>query len=169
MKIETKERIIKDTVYIAEDGKRFTTKSYCLQYEERLKERQTWEEEREKLNNLIMDFYDAPMTNVADCENSFTYFSIKDQKDLDLLKRVFFIDDDISMLENFPAVVICESYQDLEDIDTYDEMIENVSDTYWNTLDQIKKETIDYWKSLGYDITITKKDNQEEQQNGNFK
>lgn len=163
MKIETKERIIKDTVYIAEDGKRFMTKSHCLQYEERLKERQTWEEEREKLNNLIMDFYDAPMTNVADCENSFTYFSIKDQKDLDLLKRVFFIDDDISMLENFPAVVICESYQDLEDIDTYDEMIENVSDTYWNTLDQIKKETIDYWKSLGYDITITKKDNQEEQ------
>ena len=59
---------------------------------------------------------------------------------------------------NFPMILVMETNTELYMADL------EKSHVRLCTLDHIKSETLWYWKEMGYDITITKKDNQEEQQ-----
>ena len=58
---------------------------------------------------------------------------------------------------NFPMILVMETNTELYMADL------EKSHVRLCTLDHIKSETLWYWKEMGYDITITKKDNQEEQ------
>ena len=59
----------------------------------------------------------------------------------------------IEYADNFPMILVMET-----DTELYMVNLEK-SHVRLCTLNHIKSETLWYWKSLGYDITITKEDN----------
>ena len=104
---------------------------------------------------------ECPVYQEASTDYKYTYVTIKNKKELEKINDMYTIASPyhhkVEYTGNFPMILVMETNTELYMADL------EKSHVRLCTLDHIKSETLWYWKEMGYDITITKKDNQEEQ------
>ena len=112
---------------------------------------------------MIINFDLVPTVEDTSSDRTYTYFKVENNEDVGLLVDVFNIENmAIPSVKSYPDIIICESYGVIQDINDYAEIVPELNDMWWDNLNDIRQRTKEWWKKLGYDITITKKDNQEE-------
>lgn len=161
MRTEIKEA---KTYYISDDGIYYTDKWDCIQHENWIKEddRRINLQERwnELINSLPIKSGECPVYQEASTDYKYTYVTIKNKKELEKINDMYTMASPyyhkVEYTGNFPMILVMETNTELYMADL------EKSHVRLCTLNHIKSETLWYWKTLGYDITITKKDNQEE-------
>lgn len=161
MRIEIKEG---KTYYISNDGIHYTDKWDCIQHDNWIKEddrrvnlQQRW---NELINSLPMEPGECPVYQEASTDYIYTYITIKSKEELEKINDIYTIASlyhhKVEYTGNFPMVVVMETNTELYMV--------NLEKCHLRlcTLDHIKSETLWYWKELGYNITIEKKEESEE-------
>ena len=144
MREEFRERIIKEQVYIAEDGSEFAFYSDCLEYE-RKNRKDKIEEAAEKLRITELDDL-VPLTSSGDVhyENTFCWYRLNSREDFEKVNAAY--KDALYEPENYPEIMCVEIVENYE----YED------DGYDCSLSRCKKETIDFWKKFGYEVEFKK-------------
>ena len=129
MKTIEKERIIpsrtvKDTVYVAEDGKKFSVKSECIAYEKELNEQKTKKELNFKYLNSKLSI---------DSDSIISVCTLKDKNDIHKLYEL--------MSPKF------DDYQDINDI-RGDNFVPNQKYVVYSTWDYLYGDSYNYWNVM---------------------
>lgn len=144
--VETIKREIE--IYVADDGTEFYSSVKCMKYEAELKRKKLLEAakslEIEDLENVLPINTDGlPNEN-----NYFTWYKIKDAEDFEIVNNLY------NLYNN--------SLQTLQTLDSYPEIIcvetdgcDN-DDAWMVKLTDCKRDTEDFWRKLGYEVTFKK-------------
>ena len=129
MKTIEKERIIpsrtvKDTVYVAEDGKKFSVKSECIAYEKELNDQKTKKELNFKYLNSKLSI---------DSDSIISVCTLKDKNDIHKLYEL--------MSPKF------DDYQDINDI-RGDNFVPNQKYVVYSTWDYLYGDSYNYWNVM---------------------
>lgn len=157
---------IKDakTYYISDDGKYYKDKWHCVQHEKWIEKDNRRVDLQERWNAFFTTMSTIPGKCPAcadmDSDDFYTYITIRSKEELEKINDMYVTADswyrEVFYYGNFPMTLIARTEHDFNKLDFETDRL------YLYTLDEIKLDTLCYWKSLGYDIQITKKDNQEE-------
>ena len=145
MRKTTRQKIIEEKIYIANDGKEFLTEAECLEYEEYLEATKA----AEKLEILDLECL-IPINNNGEpnWENDFKWYEVKNYADFDAINRAYgqsFIEP-----ENYPEIICVERHNDYDD------------ESYIYYMSDMKEVTESFWRRLGYKVTFEKEENKEE-------
>ena len=148
MRIKEEVKVIEQKVktYIAEDGKEFESRYECEKYEEKLHYSEKVKEAEklrvEKLDQLTPIMYNDYLNG----DNVFIWYKVESENDLHTLKEAY---------SNFDSPIIT-SYPEFVCVESIYSPSECGEDTYWYTLTSCKTDTEDFWKTMGYKVTLEK-------------
>ena len=152
------------TYYISNDGKYYKDEWHCTQHEKWIKADNKRIGLQERWNGFMATLSTVsgrcPACSDTDSDDSYTYITIRSKEDLDKINDMYTTADswnsNVLYDGSFPMILIAQTEFDFDKLDLETDRL------YLYTLDDIKNETLSYWKEMGYDITITKKEESEE-------
>ena len=136
------------TIFIAEDGKEFTTEIECNAYEVRLQKQRTKQEliaAAEKLRIPDLDEV-IPLSCDADqCENhTYRWYRLNSIGDYNILEAIY--PYYLNAPNEYPTIMCIENCGQ----EPYED------DGFSTTLKTIKHITISFWDKLGYEVSLKK-------------
>ena len=148
MKKERRTITTERTIFIAEDGKEFTTEKECKAYEVLLQKQKTKKEliaAAEKLRIPDLDEI-VPLNTDANCSenNTFRWYRLNSIEDFNVFEAIY--PYYLSPPMEYPTIMCIEncSQEPYED------------DGFSTTLEAIKHMTISFWDRLGYEVSLRK-------------
>lgn len=141
MKVTEKKEIIERVtkVYVADDGKEFSTQTECIEYEKELK-RAVVLNELNKYRIKEMDDCLPIDTDGYPCDSSeYKWYKINNKEEFELLKEIY--GEWLTEPEFYPEVICVE--------DIY-------GDYYHYYMSNMLETTKEFWGKLGYDVMFEK-------------
>ncbi len=146
MKVKEEIKTIEQKIisYIAEDGAEFKTEKECNDYEQKqiLKE---LIEAAERLRITELD-EQIPLSNngLIDINDTFRWYKLKNKEDFETVNKAYV--NNLGEPEKYPEVICVETYG----YEVY------TDDAYSYDMKTCKEITENFWKKLGYKVTIEK-------------
>lgn len=148
MEIKTEKRTveIEETIYIAEDGKEFSSEKECIEYEEELKVKEL----KAIVDKLeVAKFHELyPLDTCGLCigENKeYNWYKVNNNNELNTLERYYNKGETYLEQERFPEIVCVEH-----------DYCYPREDAWFYLLSNMKKSTIAFWKEFGLDVEFKK-------------
>ena len=153
MKVIEEQRIVKNKIYIAEDGKEFATKIECEKYEKEEKERKEKELFDRKVKNFIYDKngccpldYSCGFSDLS----TYTWLKVENEKEYEELKKI--MDDgnyELKKPTKYPYYYCIE--------DEYGNEFTGFTDYNW-TIDDCINNAKSFFSNFGYDVEVKRKE-----------
>lgn len=147
MEVKKEKRVVEvtETTYVAVDGQEFATERDCLQYEAKL-ELQKRIEDAEQFRIKKLDERMPLSLEEAGENNTFRWYEVRSKEEFDILNKAY--KDSIAAPANYPELICVETcgYEAYMD------------DAYSYNVTGLKKETKNFWETMGYEVTFEKKE-----------
>lgn len=152
------------TYYISNDGKYHKDKWHCVQHEKWIEKDPRRIDLQERWDAFFTSMPtipgECPACSDMDSDDFYTYITIGNKKELKKINDMYITVDswnsEVLYDGNFPMTLIARTEHDFNKLDLETDRL------YLYTLDEIKYEALSYWKEMGYNITIEKKEESEE-------
>lgn len=130
-------------IYVADDGKEFTTEKECISYEKNLlKEREIKAAERLRISDLD-EFVPLSTDGLANENNTFRWYKVKNEEEFNILNKAY---SNNLQPDNYPEIICVETV----------EYVPYVNDAYDYHLSRMMEDTKNFWEKLGYKVTFEK-------------
>lgn len=147
MRIETKQVITYKETYISDDGKVFPTEEACKNYEKKLEKENQKKILIEKAESFkITDLNDVVPINCDDPGqfNTFRWYKLSCLEDFKVLEAIY--PYYLTAPDYYPTIICVENCSE----EPYED------DAFSYELKDMKRDTVDFWRSLGYKVTFEK-------------
>lgn len=130
-------------IYVADDGKEFTTEKECISYEKNLlKEREIKAAERLRISDLD-EFVPLSTNGLVNGDNTFRWYKVRNEEEFDILNRAY---SNNLQPDNYPETICVETVGHIPYMD----------DAYDYHTSRMMEDTKNFWEKLGYKVTFEK-------------
>lgn len=130
-------------IYVADDGKEFTTKKECISYEKNLlKESKIEAAEKLRISDLD-EFIPLSTDGLVNGDNTFRWYKVRSEEEFNILDRAY---SNNLQPDNYPEIICVETVGHIPYMD----------DAYDYHVGRMMENTEKFWKKLGYKVTFEK-------------